>query len=62
MKRMPILVITRDIKTLFTPYGLNPALLCGLSKNHKALVDDLPNYRPTISQIGFPTYIYIHIY
>ena len=55
MKRMPLVVITRDIKTLFTPYGPNPARLYCLSKNHKALVDDLPNYRPTISQIGSPT-------
>ena len=48
--------ITRDIKTTLTPDGPSPARLYGLPKIHKALVDGLPNYRPTISQIGSLTY------
>ena len=48
--------ITRDIKTTLSTDGPSPALLCGLPKIHKALVDGLPNYIPIISQIGSPTY------
>ena len=48
--------ITRDIKTTLTTDGPSPALLYGLPKIHKALVDGLPNYIPIISQIGSPTY------
>ena len=48
--------ITRDIKTILTSDGPSPARLYGLPKIHKALVNGLPNYRPTISQIGSPTY------
>ena len=48
--------ITCDIKTLLTPDGPSPARLYGLPKIHKALVDGLPNYGPTIPQIGSPTY------
>ena len=48
--------ITRDIKTTLTPDGPSPARLYGLPKIHKALVDDLPNYRPILSQIGSSTY------
>ena len=33
----------------------SPTGLYGLLKIHKALVDGLPNYRPIISQIRFPT-------
>ena len=48
--------ITRDIKTILTSDGPRPARFHGLPKIHKALVNDLPNYRSTISQIGSPTY------
>ena len=48
--------ITRDIKTTLTPDQPSPARLYGLPKFHKALVGGLPNYRPSISQIGSPTY------
>ena len=41
--------IARDIKTILTPDRPSPALLYGLPKIHKALVDGLPNYRPIIS-------------
>ena len=47
--------ITRDIKTILTTDGPSLALLYGLPKFHKALVDGLPNYKPIISQIGSPT-------
>ena len=48
--------ITCDIKTILTSDGPSPARLYGLPKIHKALVDGLPNYRPSIYQIGSPTY------
>ena len=48
--------ITCDIKIILTSDRPSPACLYGLPKIHKALVDGLPNYRPIISQIGFPTY------
>ena len=44
--------ITHDIKTILTPDGPSPVRLYGLPKIHKALVDGLPNYRPSISQIS----------
>ena len=47
--------ITRDIRTILTPDGPNPARSYGLPKIHNALVDGLPNYKPIISQIGSPT-------
>ena len=37
--------ITCDIKTIVTPDKPTPACLYALPKNHKALVDGLPNYR-----------------
>ena len=44
-----------DIKKIITPGEPSPARLYGLPKIDEALVDDLPNYIPMISQIGSPT-------
>ena len=49
MKRMPLLVILKQ-------YSLLMDRLHGLPKIHKALVDSLSNYRPTLSQIGCSTF------
>ena len=38
------------------PTGSKPGILYGLPKIHKALVDNLPKFRPIISMIGTPTY------
>ena len=38
------------------PTGSKPGTLYGLPKIHKALVDNLPKFRPIVSMIGTPTY------
>ena len=48
--------IARDIKTILSLDRPSPASLYALPKIHKALADGLPNHRPVIFQIGFPTY------
>ena len=38
------------------PTGTRPGMLYGLPKIHKALVNNLPKFRPIISMIATPTY------
>ena len=48
--------ISESEKIKLSPDGPNPARLYGSPKIHKPLVDNLPKYRPIISQIGTCTY------
>ena len=49
-------VFTDKQYTSIAPTGSKPGTLYGLPKIHKALVDNLPKFRPIVSMIGTPTY------